>query len=101
MTGSEVQALVEAQSREHLAAMSHGITLADALVPPRTMEVVWKRVERGKWKNVTLEVWLVGQEAFPDGYKLILRADGGSFGLAADGFLVGWYGSLVTAFLSM
>ncbi len=53
-------------------------------------------------------VWLVGREPVEDGYKIVMREDGLQFGLASSGFpgdkhpiLAGWYGGLVSAFLSM
>lgn len=58
-------------------------------------------------KDQKLNVWLVGQED-PRGYKIVMRDDGLQFGLASCGFptdkepiLVGWYGGLISAFLSM
>jgi len=52
--------------------------------------------------------WLVGQEDAADGYKIVMREDGKQFGLASAGFahdkhriLVGWYGTLLSAFLAM
>lgn len=55
-----------------------------------------------------LSVWLVGQERRDDGYRIIMRDDRLQFGLASTGLpndeslvLDGWYGDLLSAFLSM
>jgi hypothetical protein len=55
-----------------------------------------------------LNAWLVGQEGTADDYKIVMREDGKQFGLASVGFphdkhliLVGWYSSLLSAFLAM
>jgi hypothetical protein len=59
-------------------------------------------------KDETLNAWLVGQENLTDRYKIVMRDDGLEYGLASSGFpndkylvLVGWYGDLLSAFLSM
>ena len=67
-----------------------------------------RKVESGRLNDEILDVWLVGQEDSTNGYKIIMRGDGKQFGLASSGFpndrhlvLVGWYGSLLSAFLAM
>ncbi len=72
------------------------------------MPLIFRTVLDGRVKDVILNVWLVGQECTNDGYKIVVRDDGALFGLASVGFaedshlvLVGWYGSLLSTFLSM
>jgi hypothetical protein len=109
ITVEEVRALVRVQSTESLAAENdHGITLGDALITPRLISVIARHVKNGQVKDEDLKVWLVGQENRTDGYKIVLRDDGSQFGLASNGFphdkvpiLAGWYGDLLTTFLSM
>lgn len=109
MTAEQVRSLVAVQSTANLTAVNdHRITLQDALVAPRMISVIAHRVKEGCVKNENVNVWLVGQENRADGYKIVLREDGSQFGLAAQGFphdespsLVGWYGNLLTTFLSM
>jgi hypothetical protein len=109
MTLDEVRSLVHAQSIQSLSTTNeHRITLANALVPPKALTVIWRTTKNGRRKDEELHVWLVGQESSADGYKIIVRDDGQQFGLASSGFpsdkhliLVGWYGSLLSAFMSM
>ena len=109
MTLKQVRALVRFQSIGNLAAVNeHRITLADALVEPRIISIIDRRIEKGRMKDESLNVWLVGQENESDGYKIVLSDDGSKFGLASSGFphdkhpiLVGWYGDLLTTFLGM
>ena len=109
MTFNEVQSLVRLQSSGNLTAInSHRIELGQAIVPPKRTTVIWRKVKDGLVKDEDLDVWLVGQEDCADGYKIILRDDGSQFGLASVGFphdkhliLVGWYGSLLSAFMAM
>jgi hypothetical protein len=108
MTVEQVQALVRAQSAGNLAAVNgHRVTLEHALVAPQMISVVARQVE-GRVKDESIDVWLVGQENRPEGYKSILHEDGSQFGLASVGFphdrsaiLVGWYGDLLTTFMAM
>jgi hypothetical protein len=109
MTVEEVRDLIGAQSAGNLTAMNdHRIALGDALVVPRLVSVIARQVTNGRVEDATQNVWLVGQENRPDGYKIILCEDGSQFGLASIGFpddrfpvLVGWYGSLMSAFHGM
>jgi hypothetical protein len=109
MTVEEVRDLIGAQSAGNLTAMNdHRIALGDALVVPRLVSVIARQVTNGRVEDATQNVWLVGQENRPDGYKIILCEDGSQFGLASNGFpddrfpvLVGWYGSLMSAFHGM
>jgi len=107
MTLEEVKELVHSQSVGNFSAISHGISLNQALVSPRRISVTAHDVREGRTTDEHLEVWLVAQEGDEDGYKIILRDDG-MFGLASKGFpadthpiLVGWYGSLMSTFLGM
>jgi hypothetical protein len=110
MTLDEVRSLVRVQSVGSLSTINdHRTTLGDALVPPKALTVILRSTDSGLLKDEELHVWLVGQEnSSPDGYKIILRDDGKQFGLASSGFpsdkhliLVGWYGSLLSAFIAM
>jgi hypothetical protein len=109
MRAEEVRALVHLQSIGNLTAVNdHRITLGDVLVAPRMISVIARQVKNGHTNDESLNVWLVGQENRPDGYKIVLRDDGTQFGLASNGFphdefpiLVGWYGDLMTTFLGM
>lgn len=109
MTADEVQALVDAQSAGKLTAVNdHRISLRDALVLPQMISVIARQVRDGRVKDENLNVWLIGQEHRPDGYKIVLSDDGSKFGLASKGFahdkrpiLAGWYGDLITTFLGM
>lgn len=97
------------QSAESLTATNnHGINFEQALVVPQRISVIARRVENGCVKDETLNAWLVGQENLTDRYKIVMRDDGLEYGLASSGFpndkylvLVGWYGDLLSAFLSM
>jgi hypothetical protein len=109
MTIDEVQSLVCIESAENLTATNdHRIKLEQAIIPPQRISVIWRKVQNGHLKDEELSVWLVGQENLTDGYKIIMRDDGKQFGLASSSFpndkhqvLVGWYGSLLSAFLAM
>ena len=101
--------MVRRQSTGSLATVNdHRITLQDALVEPRMIPAIERQVKKGRLKDEHMTVWLVGEEKRPDGYKIVLRGDGSQFGLASSGFpqdnvpiLCGWYGGLLTTFLSM
>jgi hypothetical protein len=108
VTAREVDDLIRSQIADTAGAQNHGMTLESALISPRKIPVVFRRVENGQVRDEEIQVWLVGQESMDDGYKIILREDGLRFGLASRGFptdrypiLVGWYGSLLTTFLAM
>ena len=109
MTADQVRELIRSQSAENLTTTNdHRISLEQALVTPQRISVIARQVADGRLKDQTLNVWLVGREDLSDGYKIIMRDDGLQFGLASSGFpndkdhiLVGWYGSLLSAFLSM
>jgi hypothetical protein len=109
MTADQVRELIRIQSIDNLTTTNdHRISLEQALVPPQRISVIARLVKGGRMQDQELNVWLVGQERSSDGYRIIMRDDGLQFGLASCGFptdkqlvLVGWYGDLVSAFLSM
>jgi hypothetical protein len=109
MTVEEIEDLMRLQVGGGFGTNNdHGINLRQALVPPQRISVIARIVQDGRVKDEKLDVWLVGQEPSSDGYRIILRDDGLQFGLASSGFptdkypiLVGWYGGLMSAFLSM
>jgi len=107
MTIEEVRALVRAQSVGNLEVVSHGITLKEALVEPELIAVIARQVNNGRLNDEDLNVWLVGREKGPEGYRIILSEDGSWFGLASSckhdkaPILVGWYGDLLTTFVGM
>jgi hypothetical protein len=109
MTFDEVQSLVGTQSAGILTVTNdHGIKLEQTIISPQRISVIGRKVESGRLNDEILDVWLVGQEDSTNGYKIIMRGDGKQFGLASSGFpndrhlvLVGWYGSLLSAFLAM
>lgn len=109
MTVEEVQSLVSMQAAENLSTVNdHRIALKQSIIPPQRISVTWRKVENGNLKDEVINVWLVGQDNLNDGYKIILRDDGKQFGLASNGYpndqyliLVGWYGSLLSAFMAM
>jgi len=109
MTFEEVADLVHLQVGDaFMRTNDHGISLQESLVRPERMSVIARTVQGGRVKDQVLNVWLIGQEGRIDGYKIIMRDDGLQFGLASSGFpadkypvLVGWYGNLMSAFMSM
>jgi hypothetical protein len=109
MTADQVRELIRVQSAADLTTTNdHRISLEQALVTPQRISVIARQIADGRLKDQALNVWLVGQEESSDGYKIIMRDDGLQFGLASTGFpndrdpiLVGWYGSLLSAFLGM
>lgn len=108
-TCEEVQNLIHTQSlSDKELSNSHGLILGKSLITPQQIVLLNRIVRDGKVRDEKLDAWLVGGEPEEDGYKLVLRADGRSFGLASTGFpsdghfiLVGWYGTLAAAFLAM
>jgi hypothetical protein len=109
MTFDEVQSLVSAQSAESLSVINdHRMKLEQAIVSPQEIPLIFRTVVGGRVKDERLNAWLVGQENTADGYRIVMREDGKQFGLASVGFshdkhlcLVGWYGTLLSAFLAM
>ena len=109
MTVDDVRELVSSQSEDQLSTKNgHGVTLRQALVPPRRICVILRTVQEGSVVDEEQTVWLVGSEPSEDGYWIVMREDGLEFGLASSGFpgdehpiLVGWYGGLTSAFLDM
>lgn len=108
MTSGEVQSLVREEAENLSLTNAHKITLEQAIMRPERISLVSRTVSDGSLKDVVLDAWLVGQEDSADGYKIVMRDDAKQFGLASVGFaadkhlvLVGWYGSLLSAFLAM
>jgi hypothetical protein len=109
MTIEEVRELVRTQSADHLEATNdHRIRLKEALVAPQEVSVILRMVKGGRVQDRILNVWMIGQENTGDGYRIVMRGDGLQFGLASTGFpddkffvLDGWYGDLLSAFMSM
>ena len=109
MTVDEVQERIRLQAGDDLGITNdHRITLKQVLVVPERITVIERSVQSGRIKDQEEDVWLVGQEASSDGYRIIMREDGSQFGLASKGFptdsllvLTGWYGSLKSAFIAM
>jgi hypothetical protein len=109
MTAEEVGELIRLQVGDCPAETNaHGINIKQALVPPQRILLIARTDRDGRVEDQKLGVWLVGRENLADGYKIIMREDGLQFGLASSGFatdkhpiLVGWYGSLNSAFLGM
>jgi len=110
MTIEEVGAIVFEQSTGSLTVTNDPrMNLEQALVPPERISVISRHVKDGRVRDKEIFVWLVGKEKNrTDGYKIVMREDGLQFGLASNGFphdrypvLAGWYGGLVSAFLSM
>ena len=108
MSIKQVKTLVRSQADGHYADTKHGITLSQALVEPQPITVIVRIVRDGKISDKHERAWLVGREPGPDGYQIVMQAEGHHFGLASLGFasdphpvLVGWYGDLVTTFMAM
>jgi hypothetical protein len=108
MTSSEVQSLVREEAKGLSVTNAHKITLEQAIMRPKRILLISRTVSDWSLKDVVLDAWLVGQEDSADGYKIVMRDDAKQFGLASVGFaadkhlvLVGWYGSLLSAFLAM
>jgi hypothetical protein len=109
MTAGEVRNLLRAQALNQAQVVNvHGITLNDALVPPRRISIIERTIQKGQLEDKLLSVWLIGQGRSADGYRIVMREDGHAFGLASTGFptdkhlvLMGWYGDLMSSFVSM
>ena len=109
MTAAEVREIVRSQAVEGLTLVNdHRICLRDALVQPVRLTVIDRVVKKGKVRDTEEVVWLVGRERVEDGYTIVMRETDCQFGLASTGFphdkhqvMVGWYGSLITAFMGM
>ena len=108
MTVEEVRKIVQSQARDGRGLVNHGITLERVLVMPVRVFVMVRLVKKGRVKEEQEDVWLVGQENAMDGYRIIMRESDGQFGLASARSpvdrtltLVGWYGTLRSAFLGM
>jgi len=88
----------------------HGVDLRRALVLPRSIKVIQRLVQAGKVQDEVIDAWLVLIEK-PEsdgGYRIVVDAEGRTFGLASEGFakdehlvLCGWYGDFWHAFAGM
>src|SRR3954469_14082451 len=109
MTAEQVKERVRAQATDHLSRENdHSLTLSQALVEPDRITVIVRTVRDGNISDKVESVWLVAKGPRPDGYRVVMQADGRRFGLASSGFpndpypvLVGWYGDLVNTFMAM
>lgn len=108
MTCDQVRKPVRLQAEAAPNIRNHGTELCKILVAPKQIFVIARTVQDGKAKDDVISVWLIAQENSPDGYRIVMRNDGSSFGLASPGFpsdkhliLCGWYGGLSSAFVSM
>lgn len=108
MTSGEVESLVRQETEGLSVTNAHKITLRQAITRPEKILLISRTVSDGSLKDVVLDAWLVGQEDGADGYKIVMGDDAKQFGLASVGFaadkhlvLVGWHGSLLSAFLAM
>lgn len=108
MTQKEAAQIVREQMARASGVISHSAKLDELLMPPREISVIVRAVRNGDLKDELLRVWLIGAESSADGYSIVMRHDGASFGLASSGFssdkfmvLIGWYGDLVSAFAGM
>jgi hypothetical protein len=88
----------------------HGVDLRRCLTTPILINVIHRRVKKGKIQDSTETVWLVLEErpTQKDGYKIIFNEERGMFGLASTGFpndpfpvLCGYYGDFPTTLASM
>ena len=108
MTAEDVENIVRREAEAHLSTVSHGITLAQALVRPQQIVLIDRIVRDGRVTDQELSVWLVGRERTDEGYMIVMREEDLVFGLAhgtlpsdEPPILVGWYGSLVPTFEGM
>jgi hypothetical protein len=109
LTPKDVEKLVKDQmGNDGMLLNHHAIRLQEFLVPPRKLAIIVRTVRNGRVKDQIEDVWLIGQEASDEGYRVVMREDRAQFGLASSGFpsdkhlvLVGWYGGLKTTFLAM
>jgi len=108
MTSEEVEEIVRNEGEGSLSIVSHGVTLAQALVRPKQIVLIDRIVRDGSVTDKELSVWLVGRERSDGGYMIVMREEDFEFGLATQGFrtakhpiLTGWYGSLISTFEGM
>jgi hypothetical protein len=111
MKPQQVRKLVENEIGDDWAATNHhDVDLRRALVQPRKITVIERRVRNGKLQDRALPVWLVLVER-PEtetGYRIVMKEHQPVFGLASEGFpedehliLGGWYGDFMTTFRGM
>ena len=107
----EIRALVESQIGDSWdVTQTHGVDLRTALVPPRRITVIDRRVRDGEFEDRLVEVWLVLREACEagEGYRIVAALDGSICGLAYTGLpeddhlvVVGWYGDFMETLHAM
>ena len=108
MTVEAVEEIVRREAEGNLSTVSHGITLERALMRPKEIVFLDRVVRDGRVTDKELSGWLVGRERSEGGYMIIMREEDFMFGLAHHGLptdkhpiLTGWYGSLLSTFVSM
>ena len=88
----------------------HNLNLRHALVEPRMITVIERTVLNGEVQDRTVAVWviLIERSESDDGYRIVMKANEPTFGLASKGFakdkhlvLCGWYGDFLTTFRAM
>lgn len=88
MTPENVRARVRIESDGKFTTVNdHRMTLKDVLVTPQAICVISRHVENGCSYDESLNVWLVGKEDRPDGYRIVLNEEGTRFGLVSSEFL--------------
>ncbi len=104
----EVVKSVRVQTEAARAAEIDWTDLDSMLVTPKQISVITRTARNGEFQDDVIPVWLIGQERSANGYRIVMRNDGSSFGLASSGFpsdkhliLCGWYGELANTFKSM
>lgn len=111
MTAADVSRLIKDQVGDNESLPnSHGVDLHRCLTRPILIDVIHRRIIKGKIKDSTETVWLVLEErpVEKDGYKIIFDEKRGTFGLVSTGFpndpfpvLCGYYGDFPTTLASM
>ena len=108
MTKKEVEALVRQQAEAASGVRNHSVELRQLLIAPTQISMIARTVRNGEFLDELISVWLVAQESSSAGYRIVMSADGASFGLASQGFpadehliLCGWYGDLANTFACM
>jgi hypothetical protein len=109
MTIAEIRDLIRIQIEDPVPAVKdHSVAVRNMLVDPARIQVIARDVTKDGVRDELLDAWLVGQEESGDGYRIVFCEQQRVFGIALRGFqsdqhlvLVGWYGDLFSAFVSM
>jgi hypothetical protein len=112
MTASELSRLIQEQLETSPlpGPHPHGVDLKRALVAPRKITAIDRRVVRGQIQDEVVEVWLVLHENPEDSesYRIVYSEKRNCFGLATSGFptdahlvLCGWCGDFPNTLESM